>query len=80
MADNRSSGSGNATDVAIGIHGVDTWSPPEEQTGEGVLFRTNRGDLHAIRHGAPGSHLGVIWVCGARGGFGGHPDARIHKK
>jgi len=39
--------------------------------GEGLLFRTSRGDIRAILHRAPESHLGVVWVCGARGGFGG---------
>ena len=45
--------------------------PHEGDFGEGLLFRTNRGDLRAILHRAEGSSQGVIWVCGARGGFGG---------
>ena len=40
-------------------------------TGEGLVFHTNRGDLNGIIHKAPGSEQAVIWVCGARGGFGG---------
>ena len=39
--------------------------------GEGVLFRTTRGDIQGILHRAPGAAKGVVWVCGARGGFGG---------
>ena len=39
--------------------------------GEGVLLRTDRGDIQAILHQAPEAQHGVIWVCGARGGFGG---------
>ena len=45
--------------------------PHGEESGEGLLFRTNRGDLRAILHRAEGSSQGVIWVYGARGGFGG---------
>jgi pimeloyl-ACP methyl ester carboxylesterase len=71
MAQDRNPGSGNPGDVAIGIHRVDSWTPPEDQTGDGIVFRTTRGDLHAIRHGAPDSDLAVVFVCGARGGFGG---------
>ena len=71
MAQDRNPSSGNVGDVAIGIHGVETWTPPEDQIGDGILFRTTRGDLRAIRHGVPDSDLAVVWVCGARGGFGG---------
>ncbi len=45
--------------------------PHGEDSGEGLLFRTNRGDLRAILHKAEESHQGVVWVYGARGGFGG---------
>ena len=45
--------------------------PYEGETGRGLLFRTNRGEIPAIIHRAPSSELAVIWVCGARGGFGG---------
>ena len=45
--------------------------PPEGDVGQGLLFHTNQGDIPAIFHEAPDSHLGVIWICGARGGFGG---------
>ena len=53
------------------IHEVQGGPPHEGDAGRGLLFRTSRGDLTAILHAAPDSHLGVIWVCGARGGFGG---------
>ena len=35
------------------------------------MFRTDQGDLKGILHRAEGSRYGVVWVCGARGGFGG---------
>jgi predicted alpha/beta hydrolase len=55
---------------AISIHDVRTGPPPEGQLGEGLLLRTDRGDLQAILHPAPEAQYGVIWVGGARGGFG----------
>lgn len=39
--------------------------------GEGLLFRTNLGSIKAILHRAENSTQAVVWVCGARGGFGG---------
>ena len=50
--------------------------PFEGETGRGLSFRTNRGEIPAIIHrtpspAAPSGGLAVIWVCGARGGFGG---------
>ncbi len=45
--------------------------PYEGEAGRGLLFRTNRGEIPAIIHRAPNCELAVIWVCGARGGFGG---------
>ena len=44
---------------------------PEGDTGEGIKFLTNRGELRGIVHGAENSTQAVVWVCGARGGFGG---------
>ena len=41
------------------------------ETGKGLVFHTNRGDLNGIIHESPGAQQAVIWVCGARGGFGG---------
>ena len=45
--------------------------PHEGDAGEGLVLRTSRGDVPAIRHAAPESTRAVVWVCGARGGFGG---------
>ena len=45
--------------------------PHEGDAGEGLVLRTSRGDVAAIRHAAPESTRAVVWVCGARGGFGG---------
>ena len=45
--------------------------PHEGDVGEGLVLRTSRGDIRAIRHAAPESTRAVVWVCGARGGFGG---------
>ena len=42
-----------------------------EGPGQRMTFRTPRGELKGILHRAGGSKQGVIWVCGARGGFGG---------
>ena len=55
---------------AISIHDVRTGPPYEGELGEGVLLRTDRGDIQAIWHQAPEAQYGVIWVGGARGGFG----------
>ncbi len=44
---------------------------PEGDTGAGLKFHTNRGEFRGIVHRAEGSEHAVIWVCGARGGFGG---------
>ena len=45
--------------------------PHEGDAGEGLALRTTRGDIRAILHAAPESTRAVVWVCGARGGFGG---------
>ena len=55
---------------AISLHDVRTGPPYEGELGEGVLLRTDRGDIQAILHQAPEAQHGVIWVGGARGGFG----------
>ena len=38
---------------AIGIHDVRTGPPHEGELGEGVLLRTDRGDIQVILHQAP---------------------------
>jgi pimeloyl-ACP methyl ester carboxylesterase len=55
----------------ISIRQVLDRPPHDGDLGKGLLFRTNRGDIPAVLHEAPEAHLGVIWVGGARGGFGG---------
>lgn len=54
---------------------------PDGDTGAGLKFHTNRGEFRGIVHrgietggndgGNDDSGRAVIWVCGARGGFGG---------
>ncbi len=44
---------------------------PDGDTGAGLKFHTNRGEFSGIVHRAEGADRAVIWVCGARGGFGG---------
>ncbi|MDE2779859.1 MAG: alpha/beta fold hydrolase [Chloroflexota bacterium] len=44
---------------------------PDGDKGEGLALRMDRGEIRAVVHRAPESRKGVIWVCGARGGFGG---------
>ena len=44
---------------------------PDGDTGAGLKFHTNRGEFSGIIHRAEGGERAVIWVCGARGGFGG---------
>ena len=55
----------------MSIQKVDAICLPEGDAGEGLHFQTNRGDFKAILHRAPDACQAVIWVCGARGGFGG---------
>ena len=51
--------------------------PHEGEAGEGLVIQTTRGDIRAILHAAPDTKQAVIWVCGARGGFGG-PGSGIY--
>ena len=44
---------------------------PDGDIGQGLKFHTNRGDFSAIIHRSPRAQQAVVWVCGARGGFGG---------
>ena len=72
MPEERTASPGNSRDDAsIQIREVSTGPPPEGDVGQGLLFHTNRGDLAGIIHPAAGSSRAVVWVCGARGGFGG---------
>ena len=45
--------------------------PYDGGAGQGLLFSANLGSIKGILHRAEGSNQGVIWVCGASGGFGG---------
>jgi len=58
-------------ELATKIEDILTGPPPQGDLGEGLKFRTNRGELNGILHRAPDATEGVVWVCGARGGFGG---------
>ena len=57
--------------IGMRIEQVLVGPPHEGEVGQGLVFRTSRGDVPSILHSAPDSTLGVIWVCGAGGGFGG---------
>lgn len=56
---------------AMTVHEVAPVPLHEGDTGQGLMIQTSRGDIPAILHPAVDSSLGVVWVCGARGGFGG---------
>jgi dienelactone hydrolase len=58
-------------DELMSIQEVVNIDVPDGNVGEGLRFKTNRGDFNAILHRAPEADQAVIWVCGARGGFGG---------
>ena len=57
--------------VAMRIEQVLVGPPHEGEAGDGLVLRTTRGDIPAIQHAAVDSTRAVVWVCGARGGFGG---------
>ncbi len=59
------------TYLKIQVNEVRSIPLPDGDVGEGLSLTTERGDIPAILHRSPGSTKGVIWVCGARGGFGG---------
>lgn len=69
--------SGQESRLGIGIEQVLVGPPHEGEAGEGLVIRTTRGDIRAILHAAPDTKRAVIWVCGARGGFGG-PGSGIY--
>ena len=60
-----------AARLGMRIEQVLVGPPHEGDAGEGLVIRTSRGDIPAIRHAAPDATRAVVWVCGARGGFGG---------
>ncbi len=55
----------------MGILEVQSGPTVDGGPGDGLVFRTNRGDFAGILHQAPDAQHAVVWVCGARGGFGG---------
>jgi len=57
--------------MAMAVHEVLAVPLPEGDVGEGIQFRTSRGVIKGILHRSPQATRGVVWVCGARGGFGG---------
>ena len=57
--------------IAMSIQGLTEGTLPEGQTGEPLVIQTSRGAIPIIVHRSEESKLGVVWVCGARGGFGG---------
>ncbi len=73
MAVRESSSTGDRPDgyLKVDVQEVRPIPRPEGDRGAGLALLTDRGEISAIRHAAPDSRKGVIWVCGARGGFGG---------
>ena len=73
MATNEQQAPGNPPDsyLQVAVHEVRPIPLPDGDSGEGLALVTDRGEVQAIRHAAPDSRQAVIWVCGARGGFGG---------
>ncbi len=57
--------------IAMSIPGITEGTLPDGQTGDPLVIQTSRGDIPVIVHRAEEAKLGVVWVCGARGGFGG---------
>ena len=57
--------------LSITLHDVRTGPPHEGERGESVMLLTDRGNTPAILHASPEAQHAVLWVCGARGGFGG---------
>ena len=65
------SSAGASGPAVLDIQQVLTVPAHDEGAGQGLVLQTNQGDLRAILHKAENSHKAVVWVCGARGGFGG---------
>ena len=55
----------------VSVLRVEKTDLPDGDVGEGLRFETIRGDFGGILHRSTGANKAVIWVCGARGGFGG---------
>ena len=67
---NQSSGDSSGFS-RLTVQQVSTVPAHDEGVGQGLVLGTDRGDLRGILHKAEGSRKAVVWVCGARGGFGG---------
>lgn len=65
--------------VKIEVKEVRSIPLPGGDSGEGLGLVTERGVIPAILHSAEESSKAVIWVCGARGGFGG-PGAGLYEQ
>ena len=59
------------TYLKVAVKEVRSIPLPDGDVGEGLALTTERGEFPAILHRSPDSTKAVIWVCGARGGFGG---------
>ena len=55
----------------VSVLRVENSDLPDGDVGEGLRFETIRGNFSGILHRSIGADKAVIWVCGARGGFGG---------
>ncbi len=73
MADQQQPAAGDRPSgyLKVNVNEVRSIPLPDGDAGEGLSLATDRGEIRAILHRAPNSTKGVIWVCGARGGFGG---------
>jgi alpha/beta superfamily hydrolase len=61
----------NTIEELMSVLKVENIDLPDGDVGEGLRFETSRGDFTGILHCSTGADKAVIWVCGARGGFGG---------
>jgi hypothetical protein len=52
--------------LSITLHDVRTGPAYEGERGEGVMLRTDRGNIPAILHAFPEAQHAVLWVCRAR--------------
>jgi pimeloyl-ACP methyl ester carboxylesterase len=71
MDNYESSNESNLQGPRMQIHEVIKCAPHEGAVGEGLIFKTTRGDVRSIFHESRNSDQSVIWVCGASGGFRG---------
>jgi len=71
MSTGETGGEARPAGFSITVYAVEERPLSEDGPGQGVTLCTDRGDLPAIVHEAASPRHGVIWVCGARGGFRG---------